>query len=393
MDMLRLDMLRLARPTWVEVDLDAVTHNVNELTRMLRGEAMLVGAIKARGYGHGLVPLARHLAGIGVGMLAVGNVKDGIKLRTSGLRLPVQVFGNTLPQAAPLYADHDLMPTFFAAEHPQQYREVLGERVPLKVWIKVETGLGRLGVPLHEVEAMIRYIRDHTAYTIEGIYTHIGARAASGDEQDRAFTERQWGKFRALRETLEQSGVAIPYYQAASSPAALSMPHARMNCLSIGAGLFGDPRPAVRKIDLSFRNAFKALRSKLLSVKPFQAGDQIGGFVLTRDSLIGVAPIGLGDGLPAGNRDHSVLVRGRRCFIRGSVSLEHIRIDVTDVPEVSVGDTVTLLGKQGDDEITVEDMCARTGYSAAQLLTAIKPSSVPVVFLKDGNVWDTEECE
>jgi len=385
----------LARPVWVEIDLDAVTNNVTGLAKMLesRGPVQIIGAIKAHGYGHGLVPLARHLVGIGIGILAVGNIKDGIKLRKSGISVPVQVFGNTFPDAARLYVNHDLMPTFFNADDPQQYRKVLGEETPLNVWIKVETGLGRLGVPVDEVPDMIDYMNRNTRFKVEGVYTHIGARAALGETEDLVFVEDQWQRFKDLADRLEQSGANIPYYQAASSPACLSMPHTWMNCVCIGGGLFADPEPAIRKIDLPFKKAYKAIRSKLISVKHFKKGDQIGVHKLERDSVIGVAPIGLGDGLSGKNRDHPVLVRGNRCAIRGSISLEHIRIDVTDVPGVRVGDEVTILGKQGDDEITVEEMCSRTGYSAAQLWTSIKQTSVPYVFFRDGKVWAVEECE
>lgn len=390
---------RLARPTWVEINLDAITHNVNEIKKMLdnnedkMSKVTMIGAIKAHGYGHGLVPLARHLINIGIEILAVGNVKDGIRLRKSGVHVPVQVFGNTLPQSARLYVDHDLMPTFFNADDPQQYQLILGRDTTLKIWIKVETGLGRLGVPPDEVYDMITYIMNHTSYTIEGIYTHIGARAALGNEDDRIFVERQWDTFSSLVENIRKSGISIPYYQAASSPAAISMPLTWMNCVSIGGALFADPDPAIKKFDLNFKNAFHSIRSKLISVKFFKQGEQIGGYVLTRDSWIGVAPIGLGDGLSGKNKDHSVLVRGQRCAIRGSVSLEHIRIDVTDVDGVSVGDEVTILGEQGTERITVEEICARADYSMAQLWTSIHPSSVPYVFIKEGKLWDIEQCE
>ncbi len=106
-----------------------------------------------------------------------------------------------------------------------------------------------------------------------------------------------------------------------------------------------------------------------------------------------MAPIGLGDGLSAKNKDNTVLVRGQRCLIRGSISLEHIRIDVTDVPGVSVGDEVTLIGKQEGEEITVNEICQRLDISSAQLWTSINPSSVPHIFWRDGEIWAIEESE
>ncbi|QNK60317.1 alanine racemase [Paenibacillus sp. PAMC21692] len=388
-----MEINQLARPTWVEIDLDAVTNNVREYTQMLEGRAIIIGAIKAHGYGHGLVPLAHHLVSNGIPILAVGSVKDGRKLRKSGITAPIQVFGNSFPQSAHLYAEHNLMPTFYNANDPQLYQAYLREDVPLKIWIKVETGLGRLGVPLEEVETMVAFINNHTPYIIDGIYTHIGARAALGDPSDRAFVDQQWERFEGLATRLKQSGCNIPYFQAASSPAAISMPQTWMNCISIGGGLFSDPEPMIRKIDLHLQNAFKALRSKLISVKNYKKGEQIGVYTLTRDSVFGVAPIGLGDGLSAKNKDNTVLVRGQRCSIRGSVSLEHIRIDVTDVPGVSVGDEVTLIGKQGGEEITVNEICQRLDISSAQLWTSINPSSVPYIFWRDGEIWEIEESE
>ena len=125
----------LLRPAWVEIDLDAVTNNIRELKRILRPDVTIIGAIKAHGYGHGLVPMARHLLSLGIPLLGVGDVYEGIRLRQAGIEAPIQVFGNTLPEAAGAYVEHNLMPTFFDPGDPDAYMAIVGPETPLNVWV------------------------------------------------------------------------------------------------------------------------------------------------------------------------------------------------------------------------------------------------------------------
>jgi alanine racemase len=289
-----------------------------------------------------------------------------------------------------MYTQHNLIPSFINPEDPEEYVKILGPKVPLKAWIKVETGLGRCGVFPEHVINMIQRIIDKTPYQVEGIYSHIGARASSSAPNDLNYCEWQWARFRDLRNELERLNIKIPYYQLASSHACTVMPHTWLNCVSIGNALYADPGTAAPKHKLNFLESYRAIRSKLISVKPFKAGDQIGGVELKKGSIIGVAPIGLGDGLSSKNSGHSVLVKGVRANIIGSVSLEHIRIDITDVPGASVGDEVTILGMQGHDAITFNEMCDRIGISKTEMYTSINQSSVPYVYFKNGRVFDIE---
>lgn len=385
-----MDTKSFGRPTWVEIDLDAVSNNVNELKKILGDKVTIIGALKATGYGHGLVPMAKHLVKLGICILSVGNIHEGIRLRKAGITVPILIFGGSLPEAGPLYVENDLMPSFINSTDPEEYVKILGPKVPLKVWIKVETGLGRCGVFPDEVVDMIRRVRDNTPYQIEGVYSHIGTRAALAEPRDINYCEGQWGRFKKIVDELERLDIKIPYLQIASSHASLAMPYTWLNCVTPGLSLYTNPETVTSKYKLNFLESYKAIRSKLISVKKFKAGNQIGGTELERDSLIGVAPIGIGDGLSAKNKGHSVLVRGRRARIIGSVNLEHIRIDVTNVPGVSVADEVTILGEQGNDAITIKEMCDRIGMSTLEFYTSIHHSLVPYVFLKHGVVSDVE---
>jgi len=385
-----MDTETIVRPTWVEIDLDAVTNNVNELKKILGDNVTIVAALKAFGYGHGLVFMAKHLVKLGIGMIAVGNIFEGIRLRKGGISVPILVFGSSLPEAATSYVENDLIPTFINAHDPEEYMKVLGPKMPLKVWVKVETGLGRCGVFPHEVVDMIRRILNNTPYVIEGLYTHVGSRPASSETSDINYCESQWISFKEIIDKLQTLGIKIPYLQFASSHTCIAMPHTWLNCVAIGTSIYTNPETATSKYELNFLESYKAIRSKLISVKKFETGNQIGGVELERDSLIGVAPIGTGDGLSAKLKGHSVLVRGLRAKIIGSLSLEHIRIDLTDVPGVSVGDEVTILGEQGNDVITFEEMCDRIGISKFEMYTSIDHSSVPYVFLENGMVSDIE---
>jgi alanine racemase len=375
----------MGRPTWVEIDLDAIAHNLQQFRGILTASVAIIGCIKANAYGHGLLPVARLLAAKGVDILAVGNVNEGVRLRRSGIATPIKVFGNTLPDTARLFAEYDLMPTFFTPQDADGYMKVLGPKVPLRVWIKVETGLSRLGILPQDVIHVVQKVLDKTRYQIIGLYTHLGNRAGT---QDKSHAESQWASFKELLDKLESMEIHIPHLQAANGAATVCLPHTWLNTVSIGHGLYGILQVEDAKYQLNFRRAFRALRSRLISVASFGKGSDIGGTVVPRRSLIAVAPIGCGDGFSCRNEGADVLVRGVRARQIGKISLEHIRIDVTDVPKASVGDEVTMLGRQGEDEITLEEASQRLKVPMTEIWTAVHPSSVSYLYLREGELTE-----
>jgi len=302
---------------------------------------------------------------LGMDLMAVGNLYEGIRLRESGIKSPIQVFGSTLSESANIYVKYDLMPTFARTADPAEYMTVLGKDIPLKVWIKMETGLGRLGIFPEDLIPMLLNIKNNTPYSVEGIYTHIGARASSGTDADIAYCEKQWELCEEYIEKVNAEGFRIPYFQVASTHTAIALPQSWSNCVCLGSALYADKITHRAKIAIQKRDAFQGLKSKLISVKHFQRGSQIGGVILERDSLIGVVPIGLGDGWVGKNKGEDVIIKGKRCKIICGISLEHTRIDLTDVGEVCVGEVVTLVGKDGNEEITVEEMCERLSCGTA----------------------------
>lgn len=378
---------KLGRPTWVEIDLDAITNNVNIFKKITGESVTIIGTLKGHGYGHGLVPIAKHLIQLGVPILAVGNLYEAIKLRNAGISVPVQVFGNTLPDSALEYAKYDLMPSFINEDDPKRYMNILGAAQKLKVWIKVETGLGRLGIPINKVIDTIEFIRKETPYIIEGIYTHIGKYTPSVKKKE---YEQQFFRFSKLLKVIEEKGIKIPYKQFASTGATLNMPHTWLNCVAIGGGLFENTKIEDTRCDINLQNAFKGIKTKIISIKKFNKGCQIGNFILERDSLIGIAPIGVGDGFSNKNNNNSVIINGKRAFIRGSISFEHTKIDVTDIPNLNVGDEVTIIGKQHEERITIKDMCKRLELSRDEIITMMNPALVPFKFIKNNKIVDIE---
>jgi len=380
------------RPTWVEINLDAVTNNYQEFKRIIDPDVHIIAALKANGYGHGLIPIAKHCIKLGAVVLAVGNPYEGMRLRKAGIDAPIKVFGSTLPESAKIFDKFNLMPTFAMPEDPEQFIKVLGSDVKLKVWIKVETGLGRLGVFPKDILPMLKYIKKKTPYNVEGIYTHIGGRAQIDCDADQEYCKKQWLVFESLMKDIKEAGYEIPYYQVASSHATAALPQSWANCISLGANLYSNDITPRTKFKIKKENAYQALRSKLISVKHFPKGSQIGGVILERNSIIGVAPIGLGDGLSAKNSGQDVLIKGTHCKIISSVSLEHIRIDITDVKNPNIGDVVTIIGTDGKETITVVEMCKRMSVSSAQFWTSLNTTTIPYVFFQNGEIIDTEIC-
>lgn len=369
-----------ARPLWAEVDLGAITHNLALVRERAGRPVRVLAAVKADAYGHGVVPVGRHLAGAGVDGLATANLDDAIRLREAGLELPILLYGSPLPDGFGPVLDHGLTPTVYdAAAVAALERLAAGAPAPVPVHVKVDAGLGRLGVRPDEAPALVREVLAARHLLLEGIYTHIPFSDAAGE----AWSRRRLDAFAALVGRIEaEHGIAVRYAEASASSVLAAGLADGLNTVAPGHVLFGlNPLAGRRAEELGFRKALTALRARLIHVGRREAGDDLlgaGPGGLEAAGRAGVVLFGIDNGYRAATspRGGRVLIHGRRCRVLG-VSAEYTVVDLAGVPEAEVGDEVTVIGADGDDAIAVEDVAAQLGApSAAYWMVGMK--NVPI---------------
>ena len=336
-----MEIEEAARPTWMEVDLGALAHNVRALRSLMGPKKKIIAALKADAYGHGIGPVARRLASCGVHSLATGSFKDARAIREAGVELPILMFAGPLPEAMSFLLEHDL--TLTVHDRISAHGVSRAASKPTGVYVKVDSGLGRLGVPLAEAFEFIQYVGGLKHLLVEGVYTHLSFHDAAGRE----WARERYAAFDTLLEQLEAEGIDIPVTQALASAALLAGLESRANAVCPGSLLYGmSPVPKSIAIRADLQPVVSGIKSRLIQIG--EPGES---------QRIGVIPIGLADGyrsLPASTSAHALL-GGRRVAIRG-VSLEYISLDLSGHEDARVGDEVVLLGRSGDEEIVLADI-------------------------------------
>jgi alanine racemase len=361
------------RPTRVEIDLDAIRHNVGAL-RALVAPAEVLAVVKADAYGHGAVPVARAAIDAGATTLGVALVEEGVELRDAGVDAPILMLSEPRPEAATEVVARRLTPVVYTEAGIDALAKAVADQGadPLEVHLKVDTGMHRVGAHPADAVGLARRVIDHPELRLGGICTHF----AVADEPDDEYTREQLARFAAVRDDLARIDVDPHPVHAANSAGAIGFPDARFDLVRVGIAIYGiTPAPGVGA-DLGLRPAL-ALRSAVTQTKRLPAGTRVSyglRYELTRDATIATVPIGYADGVPRnlGATGAEVVVRGTRCPIAGTVTMDQLMVDVGDLP-VEVGDEVTLLGRDGDASVTAEEWAQRLGTIGYEIVCGIGP--------------------
>jgi len=361
---------RLDRPTWVEIDLEAIAHNVRTIVARV-APARIMAILKADGYGHGAQRIAHTAVNNGATWLGVACLAEAIELRQTGIRVPILNLGYTPPWQAHECVRHDVVATCFSLDVVQALSRAatdLGRTA--KVHIKVDTGMGRLGLLPDDVRPLYERIADLPALEIDGVFTHF----SSADEADLEYTAWQHARFSAVLDAIS-AGHALPQWiHAANSAALLRAPETHHNLVRLGIALYGlAPSPDVPLPD-GLRPAL-TMKSEIAQLKILPSGSYVSygrTFCTSRPSRIAVIPVGYADGFRrAPSNWGEVLVRGQRAPLVGRVCMDQTMIDVTDIPEARAGDEVVLIGAQGQECITVEEVAERLGTINYEVVSEI----------------------
>lgn len=344
-------------PAWAVIDLGALEHNYREVARRVGTDVKVIASIKADAYGHGAVACARRLAEAGADALATGDVAEAIAMRDAGIRTPILVFGSFLPQDVPSLLARELTPTVYNWETAEAVSRAARAASP--VYVKVDCGLGRLGVALDDAAGFMRRIASLPNVQVAGLYTHI----PFFDAASRARTEARLPTFEALADSLTRGGIGPMVTQALASSAVLVGLKDRCNAVCVGHILYGLSSMAPGQADLSsFRPVLREIGSRLIHVAHHPAGRDVaigGHYGIANAMVTGVLPVGAQHGLrnAAPGRTAEVLIRGRRAKVM-SVTLEHTTLDLTGVDSPRLGEEVLLLGGDGPARIALEDVAA-----------------------------------
>lgn len=351
------------------IDLGAIRSNLKHVSGLLGEGTGIMAVVKANGYGHGVLPVSRAAVEAGARYLAVADICEGVELREGGLASPVLVMGGMLPEFAEISVLHGLAQTVYSTDMVDALQaacEKHGRRA--RMHIKVETGMNRMGVrPGAEMQAVLDRAKASPAVEVEGLYSHF----AVSEIPDKSFTAMQNELFKQAVEQARAAGFS-PLLHIGNSGAALECPFAHLDLVRVGIAMYGlHPAGA---LDTALRPAF-AWKTSVVQVKAVHRGDTVSygrTWEAPGDRVIATLPVGYADGYKRllGNRAH-VLVRGKRAPVVGRVCMDHMMADVTDIQGVRVGDEAVLIGRQGSEAISADELAALTDTIHYEILTTI----------------------
>lgn len=356
---------------WIETDLGAIVKNARALQALLPSGCRLMAVVKDNGYGHGDIAVAKALAADGVGAFAVATVSEGIRLRNEGIRGEILVLGYTRPACAEALSRYNLTQTVMDAGYA---RALSRTKAVIKVHIKLDTGMHRLGFDWKNLAAIEAVYKDKNLKA-EGIYSHLSASDSLSDE-DTDFTRKQIERFFQAVNRLKGRGIKPGALHIQASYGIMNYPGLPCDFARAGIALYGvfSDRRAVRSFpELS---PALALRAGIAQIRHIQAGESIGygrAYISERPMTAAVVTIGYGDGVPRGisGKGAWVLVHGQKAPVIGRICMDQMLIDVSNIKNVRAGDTATLIGRDGKEEIRCEDMAGWADTITNEILSRL----------------------
>ena len=368
-----------------DVDLDAIRENIINIMKYVPESAKALAVVKANAYGHGDVAVARAVSDL-VDHYAVATLPEAVNLRKNGITKPVLILGYVFPEEYGQLIENDITAVCFDVETARELSETAGRQGKTALChIKCDTGMRRIGLPPSEEAAdIVAEIAGMPHLQIKGIFTHF----AKADYADKTSADAQLKDFNAFVQMCRDRGVEFECVHAANSAAAMDMEYAALDMVRLGIAMYGlEPSDEIRNKEIKLRQAI-AWRAKVVMVKDVEPGIGVSyghTYVTKKKTRVATVSVGYGDGYPRRlSNTGEVLVCGRRVPIIGRVCMDQFMIDVTDVPEARRGSTVTLTGGDGDEFISVEEVCAKaTGGFNYEFVCDIG-KRIPRRYFRDG---------
>lgn len=372
------------RDTWAEINLSAIKWNIEKAKQRLADDIELYAVVKADAYGHGMVPVANAALEAGATRLAVAFLDEALALRKAQITAPILVLGASRPETAHIAAKHDITLTVFSPQWIEKATTFLTNENTLKLHVKCDTGMGRLGVKTtDELEKVVKTIERYDSLFFEGIFTHF----ATADELETDYFQKQLQTFHDFLRSLDQ---LPPIIHSANSATALRYGEDTFNAVRFGIPIYGlSPSEEIKPLlPYTLQPAF-SLHTKIVHIKELNPGEKIGyGGIYTaqKNEWIATLPIGYADGWIRSLTGQEVLVEGIRAPIVGRICMDQCMIRLPK--EFPVGTSVTMIGKQGNDEITVDEIAAKLQTINYEIPCLISPR-VPRVYRENDHVIQT----
>lgn len=377
---------------YAEINLDAIVKNVDNLMALTKENTGALAVVKADGYGHGDVAVAKAVAQKVTGY-AVATLDEAVNLRENGVKKPILVLGYVDPYEFDILVSHEITATVFDVETAQLLADAASvQKKQAHCHIKVDTGMRRIGLePDENGIAIVKQITALKELSADGIFTHF----AASDETDKTSAEHQFKLFTDFTGRLEKEGIHFTYRHCANSAAVIDMPQVDLDMVRLGIAMYGMyPSDEVKKEKVELFPALD-LKSHVTMVKEIPAGEKVsygGTFTTTRTTKLATVSVGYGDGYPrALSSKGYVLVRGQKAPIVGRVCMDQMMVDVTDIENVTRADIVTLIGKDGDAEITVEEIAALAGTFNYEFVCDLG-KRIPRSYYLNGEYIGTHDC-
>ncbi len=372
------------RPIWLEINLDAIAHNVKKIRQIVGNNTQIIAVVKANAYGHGAIEVSETLLENGVTMLGVGVIEEGIVLREAGIKAPILICGLTTNEQLESLVMYNLTATVCDLKAAKILSRIASKKKKkARIHIKIDTGMGRLGIPSKDTLNFVKEIGKMENIEIEGIFTHF----AATNEEDGNYTRKQFEKYKKALLELERGRINIPLKHVANSTAILNSSRFHLNAVRPGMIVYGlFPSPKTKQI-VQLRPAAE-FKTKIIFLKEVSAGKSIGyggTYTTTKPTRIATLPVGYADGYSwlLSNKG-KVLVRGERAPIIGRICMDLCMIDVSHIGGVQIGDEVVLWGKQGSKMISAEEVAQKIGSIVYEVICMVDKERVPKVFIRNG---------
>ena len=373
---------------YAKINLDAIAYNMEQMKQRVDGNTQIMAVIKTDGYGHGAVQVAQMIEKYPyIWGFAVATLDEAVILRTEGITKPILVLGCIFPDQYMAMLDYDIRMNVYTEEMAKEISQMARrEGKTAYMHIKLDTGMARLGfsTTIESVEAIER-ISHLSNIKMEGVFTHF----AKADEADKTFTNKQIADFRYMLDRLEERKVSFEYEHCSNSAAIIDVEDARFNLVRAGISTYGlYPSDEVNKESVHLKPAL-ALKSHVAYVKEIESGTPVsygGTFVSDKKMKIATIPVGYGDGYPRSLSGKGyVLIRGKQAPILGRICMDQFMVDVTDIEGVSFGDKVTLIGRDGNESISVEMLSELSGRFNYEFICDLG-KRIPRVYVKNGTI-------
>lgn len=372
------------RDTWVDIDLDAISHNVKSMKEHVGKNVKVIAVVKANAYGHGSVQVAKTAIKSGASMLAVAFLDEAIALRNSGIEAPILILGATRASAIQLAIKYDITLTVFSLDWLVEASQYIQEG-NVKIHVKLDTGMSRLGVREEKsLLAIFDYVKTSSCFHIEGIYTHF----ATADEKDVTYFNEQYEKFDEFLELIPHDELLV---HCGNSATGLRFPEKVYNAVRLGISMYGlTPSLEIKdELPYTLKEAF-SLKTKLVNVKKVPKGTKVSygaTYEAKSEEWIGTIPIGYADGWIRALRDVDVLVAGQRAPLVGRICMDQCMIKLPY--ELPIGETVTLIGRQNNEKISVDEIASHLNTINYEI-TCMISMRVPRIFWENGQKIDVD---